>query len=96
MPKKAKPLDQADVIEQEDPAEEVPADPTEEGFKLLSASVSLDNPSSFLNVRAEPSISAACVGQLYQGDEVTVLEIVDSWCRIGDGQYVSAIKLMPR
>lgn len=44
----------------------------------------------FLNVRSGPSASSAKVGQLKQGDVVSLLEKVSNFWRIGPNQYVSA------
>lgn len=44
----------------------------------------------FLNVRSGPSATSAKVGQLVQGDVVSLLEKVSNFWRIGPGQYVSA------
>lgn len=56
-----------------------------------SASVKKGKVSSkFLNVRSGPNTSNAKVGELSQGDVVNLLESLNGWWRIGEGQYVSA------
>ncbi len=44
----------------------------------------------FLNVRSGPSATSAKVGQLQQGDVVSLLEKSGNFWRIGPGQFVSA------
>ena len=46
--------------------------------------------SKFLNVRSGPSTANAKVGQLNQGDIVSLFEKTSGFWRIGQGQYVSA------
>jgi lipoprotein-anchoring transpeptidase ErfK/SrfK len=48
-----------------------------------------------LNIRASPDHEAEEVGKLYMGDEVPLLERLDFWYRIGEGQYVHSEYIVP-
>jgi subtilisin family serine protease len=44
--------------------------------------------SNFLNVRAQPSLTAAKVGRLGNGDKVDIYEEIGLWYKIGTGKFV--------
>jgi hypothetical protein len=49
--------------------------------------------SSSLNVRKGPGILYGRIGKMYRGNKVTVLETKGTWCRIGEGRWVSSLYL---
>lgn len=72
--------------------------PTQPNPTPVGPSVPLDTPtgttrkgvvvSNFLNVRSQPSLTAAKVGRLGNGDTVEIFEETGLWYKIGSGKYV--------
>lgn len=55
---------------------------------LVGKTVTVKTP--YLNVRSDASLTAPIVGNVKQGDEVTILGVKRRWLQIGEGRYIGA------